>query len=310
MARKLSDVAAAVTYVASMSGAATKAYAVRRGDAKTARGCNILVFGKVGTGKTYLLIDMLLAGLKVFVLMTDFGDLGLETVYNWFHNNPEHEDKLKNLYEVKLDYRGVVQFVRDPTSIMPDIYDVNPDVLFWDGLTAYQQVDLENEISGGDILREDSSYKDWRSTLNGTLNPLMYFLRLHNLRTGDQWIKVVTTLEESKGEYRGKGDDRQLIPGTEKVGPALHTGARTVAGAGFSIILRTVRESFPGGKDKFYYVSHDSAALVKQRGYELPEKMEANFGKLWREHIAPRLNREEKVPVVVLTEKENDGEII
>lgn len=275
-------------------------YTLRTGAEKAAQpsACNIMTFGEFGTGKTYMVIGMLKLGLKVLYLNTDFGRSGYNSIRNYFKDHPEEAHLQENLALPEdekgrpLDIKAVLAFCVNPEAILPWIYDFDPDMIFWDGLTSFQQGDLEDMITGGDILREDTTWKDWRSALNGTIFPLMKFLGQHNERTNKPWHKCVTLLQSVKGKFKsgpvGAGQDRELIPGSEKTGPMLHTGARELAGAGFDIVLQTVVEN--RGKDRtFKYFSRGDQLLTKDRGYSLPAEMTGNFVEVWGKYIQPKV---------------------
>lgn len=329
MAKSMTDLAATVQekgLLNGLTGSTTQAknYKVTRGSKaiNEPRSANILVFGDWGTGKSYIIIQLLKLNLKVVVLCVDFGKAGMNTVYNYFDDHPEEAHLLDNLIEVKFQvegdtnqevnkysgYLGFVDFKRDPSRVIADIYEWDPDVLFLDGLTALQQGDLEQYICKDDPLRQDVDWKDWRSASNGTIFPLMDFLALHNYKTGKQWCKVVTALEDKKGQTRevlgaNGRKDRETIPGTEVTGPMLHTGARKVSGAGFDIILEAKVERGKGSDpDQYIYLSRGKDILLKDRGFKLPERIAAEgdgFLKLWREYIAPKIKvgRAEEVAV-------------
>ncbi len=275
-----------------------KKYKLQRGSEaiNTPRSTNILVFGGMGTGKTYLLVQLLKLGKRIVAINTDFGKTGINTVYNYFNDHPEEKHFLENFYVIELDLNGVLDFCRNPKMVIDEIYAVDPDILFWDGLTAFQMADLESDICNGDFLREDSTWADWRKTQNGTIFPLMAFLGLKNEVSNKPWTKIVTTLEQEKGKKRSTGsvgNDKQkmaveIIPGTEKTGPMLHTTARDLAGAGFDIVLQTVKKTI-AGQDQFFYLSRGADLMIKDRGYGLPEKMNGDFGAVWSQFIQPKL---------------------
>ncbi len=295
MARSLSDAASTATVQSlanSLTGpATTKTYKVRKAQDIMAesRSFTLMLFGQQSTGKTLVIKDLLLLGLKVLVLDTDFGQGGLNTVYAWFEAHPDEAHRLANLHVVDLDYEGIVQFQRNPLAIMPDLYDLDPDVIFWDGATAYQEADLEAYITKGDVLREDTNWKDWRSTRNGTIFPLMAILAMKNEVTGRPWSKVVTALEKTQSKTRAVSGsrDREDIPGTETTGPMLHTDARTIVGAGFDIALQTKRQVMPD-KITYTYVSQGGTLLTKDR-FGLPPSMPGDFKEVFLKYIAPKI---------------------
>ena len=278
----------------------------KRGDkiAREPRSCNIMLFGEQGTGKTHLILTLLEAGLKVFVLMTDFAKSGLTTVYNYFETHPNKDHLLQNMVVVELDATGVMQFVRQPNSVeieladgtVTDIYTFDPDVLFWDGMTAYQQVDLEGLLGGDedDFFRKEQKFDYWKRNQNATLLPLVRFLTLHG-GPNKKWSKVVTTLSKKAYEYEDTGEKdknnqaiKNPIIGTNKDGPMLHTGARKISGAGFDLMLETTKANVGG--DTYQYISRSTEKMVKERGFALPDVIELKPGEnFWLKYIAPRI---------------------
>lgn len=278
-----------------LTGIGKKKYTVTSGQEMldNASSFNLLLFGEYGSGKTFTVIGLLLLGMKVLVLNTDFGKNGINTVKSYFKDHPEHAHLLKNLRIVDLDLQGFMGFCRTPDTIVEDVYTWDPDVLFWDGATAFQQADLEAEICGNDFLRESSDWADWRKTRNGTIFPLMKLMEQHNLTTGKRWSKVVTTLEkESMDKRRSASPDEKrkgldLIPGSEKRGPMLHTEARDIAGAGFDIIFQSLKQTI-GDKEKFLFQSRGKELMVRDRGFNFPARMDADFAAIFRQYIAPK----------------------
>lgn len=282
--------------VSKLSGVTTKKYSVKSGkDLRAADSSfNLLAFGEMGTGKTQIAVDLLLLGFKVLLIDTDFGRKAKETIQNYFHLNPQHmkffDDNLKVIDE--LDVEGIMSFCRNPASVYPEIYDWNPDVLFWDGLSAYQQGDLEASLCDDEFTRDDADYSTWRGSRNGTIFPLMKFLNQHNINTNKQWNKVVTLMEDERVDRRKgasaaekkKGED--VIVGSETKGPMLNTTARDLAGAGFGIVFRCVKKDL-GTSTEFTYQSRGAQLMTKDR-FGLPASMKADFQEVYRKYIEPK----------------------
>jgi hypothetical protein len=294
-------VASAPAQLASITGVAVfGAVAKVRGGKAIAdgpRAAKIGVFGPPGTGKTFMIIKLLLAGRKVLLFTSDFGGTGDDaTIVNYFDQHPEQAQFLSNLRVVTFNVKALIQFINNPDSIegLEDIYEWDPDWLVWDGVTAFQMGDLEHELTGGDYLRKDTDYSVWKQARNGTVFPLMKFLRLSNIKTGKPWSKLATFLEAEKSKKR-KTQDRQGktvledIEGTEKTGPMLDTTARELAGAGFDLMLQTRVESI-GATDKFFYVSRGADLMVKDRNFNVPAKVGVND--FWDGIIAKKLKWE------------------
>jgi len=289
--------AATQTIASKLAGVSKKAYSVKSGKEMRASDSafNLLVFGEMGTGKTKIAVDLLLLGLRVLLIDTDFGRKAKETIQNWFHDHPEHMKFYdENLMVIDdLDVEGVMSFCRKPDSVYPDIYNWNPDVLFWDGMSAYQQGDLEASLCNDDFKRDDADYSTWRGSRNGTIFPLMKFLNQHNTETGKQWNKVVTALEDERIDRRKgataaekkKGED--IIAGSESKGPMINTTARELAGAGFGIVLQCTKQ-FLGKDTKYHYLSRGEKLITKDR-YGLPPQMDADFKVLYKTYIEPKI---------------------
>lgn len=261
--------------------------------------CAIMLFGKQGSGKTDSVIRLLLLGYKIVYVQSDYGDSGYETIQNYFSHHPDeshwYED---NFVMLQLNFDATVDFMRNPATAMPEIYDWDPDVIFWDGLTSYQENQVEGYLAKTATQLQNDSGKDWdawRSARNAVVFPLDHFLRMKNLKTGRPWHKICTCLESVEYEYTKvqgkKGDDRQFIPGSERIMPMLHTTARKIATAGFSITFRTVKK-FLGGKDVFSYEFKGEQLDTKDRGYGLPKDMpKADFGVFWQMYVLPHIEQ-------------------
>lgn len=266
--------------------------------------CNIMLFGDGGTGKTFMVVGLLQAGLKVFGIGTDFGNNGFITIYNYFYDHPEEAHLLDNFIEITLDADGLMEFARRPEDVVieladgtkTNIYDFNPDVIFWDGVSSWQMTELEARICGlNDFLREDSDFKDWRSTQNGTLFPMMRIMKLEG-KDGKPWSKIMTFASEKSPKYEktefkdAKGAPvRAVVSGSNKNGPMLHTKVRDLSIFGFDLCMETSVQDL-GNKKTFYYTSNSSEKLVKSRGWNLPDTpinvTDENF---WLKYIAPRI---------------------
>ncbi len=256
---------------------------------------NLLVYGEMGTGKTKIIVDLLLLGMRVFVINTDFGRIGIETVRNNFMDT--YPDKMdlydNNIRVVDLDVAGLMQFCRNPQSIVEDIYTWDPDVIFWDGLSAYQQGELEAELTGDDFKRDDADYSTWRGSRNGTIFPLMKLLNQHNTITGKPWNKVCTLLEDERVDRRKgasaaeKKQGLDIIQGSEQKGPMLNTTAREISGAGFSIVLRCVKKIM-GTSVAYEYQTVGKDIIAKDR-YGLPPTLKADFIEVYKKYIEPKI---------------------
>lgn len=294
------DLTAAATSIASkLAGPSTKTYKSRSGkEIRNESGSfNLLAYGEMGTGKTKIAIDLLLLGLKVYLIDTDFGRKAFETIRNYFQDHPDKMHLFDDNFRcIELDVDGVMSFCRNPESVEPGIYEWDPDVVFWDGLSAYQQGDLEAMLCNNEFKRDDNDFSLWRGSRNGTLFPLMKLLNQHNTKTGKQWNKVVTLMEDERVDKRKsaskaeKKSGEDVIAGSEHKGPMLNTTARDLAGAGFSIVLRCVKKQV--GRDvKFQYQTLGEKIVTKDR-YGLPPEVDGDFQKVYKQYIEPKIKGE------------------
>lgn len=293
MPKDLSSAAGTQTIANKIIGKPDKKYTVKSGQnlLDEPASFNLLAYGDMGTGKTKIAIDLLLLGLKVLIINTDFGRIGIETIRNYFMDHPEQMSLYANNFRsVDLDVEGVMAFCRNPKAVVEDIYTWDPDVLFWDGVSSYQQGELEAELCNDDFKRDDADYSVWRGSRNGTVFPLMRLLNQHNIETGKPWNKVVTMLEDERVDRRKsaskseKKDGSDIISGSERKGPMLNTTARDLAGAGFSIVLRCVKTKL----GKFEYHTEGANLIVKDR-YGLPDVLPGDFGKVYTQFIEPKI---------------------
>lgn len=287
-----------------------KKFIVKSGDEilSNPRAVNIMFIGEIGSGKSHSVVDILLMGYKVFYISTDFGKAGEEAISNYFAMHSEEAHYYRKNFRIltpsKEDaYDCIIQFMRNPEDVDPEIYNFDPDFLFWDGLSSYQQNDVEAKFAADadDVLMDDADWNTWRSTRNATLFPLNDFLELHNPKTGKPWHHIVTTLEQKKGEKvkvtgsNGK-PEWDTKPGTEKIKPLLHTSAEKISLAGFSIAIRTIRQ-YMANEDKttFIYENRGKDLQLKDRNYGLPVSISpASFRELWEKYILPRIKPIEK----------------
>jgi len=257
-----------------------------------------LLLGGPGVGKTHAVIGLLRLGFKVCYITTDYAKLGLETVDSYFVDHPEDRYLLNNLRESAFGFDAVQEFSHHPESIMPDIYEWDPDWLFWDGLTSYQALEVQQEEISDDDFHKNS-WSDWYKQKAGVIFPMERFLSLSNKNTGRVWNKLVTCGIKEKEKYRSEkaanGEWIQVpIEGTKKIGPDLNTSVQELIRFGFSLVIECTRRVM--GKDEVYGYRRVAQYLeTKSRGYtSIPAVWESSktapvtFYELWRDHIAAK----------------------
>jgi len=254
----------------------------------------IMLFGNPGTGKTYVVKSLLELGFKVLVITTDVGGDGLNAIIIPMRAAGTWNKFKGNLRSVELGgYETVKEFFNKPEDIIPDIYDFDPDFIFWDGMSGWQQIDVSQYV--GDMTPERAGSKtvsdaresglqfeqaDWGQVRNATIRGIDDFCSMRNPKTGKIFHKIVTCHEnvKSKGAAAGGG----FVEGKE---PLLQGAGGRLAQGAFDIILRTSVVSDPldedGSKRKFFYILQPHQNLAaKVRGFNLPPKMEADAGVL------------------------------
>lgn len=273
---------------------------VKKGSDDDASTCKILAFGPTGSGKTRMLVGLLLHGLKIFVISTDFGGEGLDTVKLEIKRLGRYELLDNYKFVVLTDYSDVETFVQNPAKIYPEIYDDGFDFLVWDGFTGFQQTTVSDYIGKMTPAGADKEGKvvsdgreaglvfeqqDWGAMRNATIRPLDKFLKLYNLKTGGVYHKLVTCLEGIKSSKSGSGADARTTYVDTKE-PMLQGAAQRLIGPAFDLILNT-RIMAPDGKEegrrayKYICAGHDLLSGAKTRGLELPPVMEGDMFKLW-----------------------------
>lgn len=245
-----------------------------------------LIFGNSGTGKTYLLRSLLELGFKVLVLSTDLGGDGLGSVIIPLRNEGTWNQYKKLLRSVEIEgYDEIANFLARPETVVEDIYDWDPDFIFWDGMTGWQINDIGEKV--GDYAVGDKAsaaeqdglqlnQQKWGQIQRATYRGLSDFCSMRNTKTGKIWHKIGTCLETIKSKGIGAGGGF-----TEGKEPYLQGAGGRLASAAFDLVIRTAITSSPldedGSKREFWYVlqGHQNLA-AKVRGYNLPPKMKAD----------------------------------
>lgn len=218
----------------------------------------LLFFGNPGSGKTYIIKDLLELGFKVLVVTTDVGGDGLNAVIIPMRAAGTWANHKANLRSIELSgYEQVKDFFASPETTIPDIYEFDPDFIFWDGLSGWQQIDVSTYV--GDMTPERAGNKavsdaresglqfeqaDWGQVRNATVRGVDDFCSMRNKVTGRMWNKIATCHEsvKSKGAALGGGF-------TEGKEPLLQgAGGRIVLGA-FDLVARTTIVSDPTDED-------------------------------------------------------------
>lgn len=295
---------------------------LKRGDEDYNDYIKLFAFGPLGSGKTYIIKALLELGYKVLVLTTDLGGTGTKTVRLPLIRARKKGDEaaakmLQNLYEIELSgFDNVKTFLKEPQKVVPNIYDLDIDILFWDGYSAFQQVDMSEHVGdmvpargeGGKEVAPAVSeglqfeQSQWGQIRNGTVRTLDWFCAMHNTKNSKKWHKIVTAHESIKNKSDGKGGF------VETKEPLLQGAGGKLAGGAFDLIIRcfaTAKLGASGTKDedqasdmRYFYATRGHQNLIaKNRGFDLPAVMEGDPRKLWTE-LVTQLDLELPVPLV------------
>lgn len=264
---------------------------------RSARVLKLMLFGASGTGKTYGIRELLERGFKIVYITSDIGGDGLLSVEIPLIRTKQAQ-LLANLAIVEIKGNDEMQsFLKEPAAFFPEIYEFDPDLLFWDGFSGWQQIDLMEAV-GDDISATAGTNKvvgdmrsagnklemqDWGTVRQATVKAIDAFCGLHNKKTGKLWHKIVTCLESIKSKPAGNGSTL-----TETKEPFLSGAGGKFVCAAFDLVLRTVakteKDEDDAGVRKYYFVvaaSQNSASKI--RGFELPPVWEKGLGNLWDE---------------------------
>lgn len=264
------------------SAPTAKPVKTRRADQPDVAPLKILLFGPWGSGKTYSIKGLLEAGLKVHVLNTDLGGSGLRSVIAPLRKS--RPELLERLWETELEgYDQVISFLENPASLDPDFWKRDPDVLFWDGFSTWQQSDVSVHIgseapeNASDLRLEGLKLEtmDWVGVKNATVKALRRFFAIS--REGRPLHKIVTCLEAIR--LKPKPSKSPDVPSefVEERRPMLSGQGGVIAGAGFDLIIRVAVE----GQKHLYQIAATQDRYSKNRGFDLPPVMDADMRALW-----------------------------
>lgn len=265
---------------------------VRRLSDPAKAGVRIFLYGPSGSGKSYFAKELLARGFRIVFLSTDIGGSGMAAVEGPLRREGKLS-ALDNGVDIEIrDYATTMKFLEKPESIWPEIYDFDPDIIFWDGFGAFQQIELMEyvgDMSGGKKSTEQREsglqleQRDWGLVKQATIRMLDRFCSLHNPKTGKVWHKILTAHEAIKSVSNG---DASVL--TETKEPLLSGAGGVLSKGAFDLILKTsVRKAKSGeegdsGGRVFEYVTagHQNLA-AKNRGFDLPPVVPGDGGALF-----------------------------
>lgn len=237
----------------------------------------VMAYGPTGSGKTKIISDLLEAGLTVLALAVDFGGNGFTTVQMDMKKKGTPELLNNCTFFEFSTYDEIEDFVFNPSSVWPEIFDHDFDAVFLDGFSGMQMCLLQDKILGTDSLFLDQ--QGWGRMQTGTTRILNKFLSMKNEKTGKPWHKFVVCHENHKPK-----EDK--VTGETRIGPLLAGAGASIVEMAFDLVFRTRRKKVSeGGKTTLKYTyeleGSDAKILTKARGLTVPALMDANFGILW-----------------------------
>jgi len=246
----------------------------------------LLLYGHSGSGKTFFLVGVLLAGERILVLSTDFGGNGLLTVVNEL-KRIGRLDLLDNLRALDLaEYEDIRDFFDDSVSFVPDLMTFNPTVLVWEGFSYFNIGILDEYIlskapgaeGAGELRHEGFTHtkQDWQGMKRGTVRLLGKFMAW-TLPNGGKVHKILTCLEAQPeiDDLTQKSLRSVLVHGTGKA----------LIGPPFDAVIETYKEEKKGGEAVEFKYRCEGASdkfLVKSRGFQLNPIENAEPERIWR----------------------------
>lgn len=261
----------------------------------------LMLFGQSGSGKTFPIGPLVASGKKVAIISTDFGDSGYLTVKNYLLGT-QNRAMLSNVAIIPLsEYGEVADFLKAPWKheVRPGVTlaDFDPDILMWDGFSAFQTIDISEYVGGmsgakdkdrGDF-RESGlvlEMADWGAIRNATIRKGNDFLGLRkpDNRPVD---KIMTCLEAiiSKEKEAGNKSAGTVIS-SESFRPLLAGAGGVLLLASFDVVGRTKvkvskKDANKGEREFTVVFSGTENTVAKNRGFDLKAEEAADWTHIW-----------------------------
>lgn len=235
----------------------------------------IFMFGKQGSGKTYAIKALLVAGYKVYYISTDMGGLGLRSFTAELRSeDPPAMKRLRGLTSIET-VADVMKFLYKPAELDPGIWEFDPDFIIWDGYSNFQQVMVPDNIYGeSDAKIEDrvTEQKEWMQLKNASLTSLTRFVRIANPVTGKIIHKIVISHEDIRNPS-GTIGSLPSSEGVELFVPWFQgSGKQQILGA-FDVSIRTgfdrKKKELDSSLGFRYYLGGPYNKMPKRRGKAL-----------------------------------------
>lgn len=219
----------------------------------------------------------------------------------------EEVDTLINLFKDK-ELATQFEIVLEDGTVTT-LFAWDPQVLCWEGFSNYQDSCIVRYVTTKDITPDKvdargnllpkaegsemrqagfrlDDFRDWDAVKRATNYQLDEFLVIHNPLTGRKIHKYVTFHEKEPDLEPSRPGEAPKKPEDMKPNILLSGSARSTVINGFDLVVRMSREvkKDPGKRPVITYLYQLSTAdsANKLRGYhDLPDTMEADFGKIW-----------------------------
>lgn len=266
-----------------------------------------LIFGPVGSGKTFLALGPLLCGQKLLLITTDIGDSGHITIKNALRKLGR-TDLYANIMVLPLTGWNEVRDFFSGWNKDAQVQAFKPDVAFWDGFAGFQQIDISQYVADMTPARSEGKaisdgreaglqfeQTDWGMVKNATVRSSEWFFSTKN-PDGRPLHKIMSCHETVKAKAKSKPNEPTVYE--EAFIPLLQGAGGQLMLGGFDLILRAkakTKRGDDGEKRIFTYVTAGHENLVaKNRGFDLPGEMDADPVALWNIILK---NLDQKPPV-------------
>jgi len=258
----------------------------------------IMLYGPFGSGKTRTVGELLEAGLTILYFSTDSGGSGLLTVKNYLRSKNKME-LAKNLIVMESKYLEtydkVISFLERPDKFVDNIYDLDIDLVFWDGFSNFQgehvsrkvnenvqsaAAERDKDLTAAREAGMQFETQDWGQVKLATQKASNLFFKMHNKKTGQVWHKIMTCQPTYASKNVGQNSGQSSIIEVRK--PQISGQAALSVLAAFDLIIYTSYQKSVSGKANYSYILNaDNETVSKSRGFDFPDKVEASMSALW-----------------------------
>ena len=240
-------------------------------------GRKLMVFGDVGSGKTYAFADLVTSGERLLVVTTEEGGGGMITLANELARRGNGELYRTNVFVVTLyEYKSVLEAFKMVTNketgkkepalykYYPELREFAPTVLVWEGFTNFQTALADEEILGNDEMKIDAAdggrHGYWGELLKISRRILQDFQSCSD--PDHPWDHVMTVHDAEDWEYVDNKKTKFL-----GLKPAVMGQAQKNLERAHDVILHLmkVEKKGPSGSSVNYLYE-----ATKTRGHELP----------------------------------------